>query len=204
MTDTMDPDARDTLEFWFGAIAEDGFTRDDRLRLWFGKDDAQDAEIASRFREQTGQALNGALEHWSRTPACRLALIITLDQFTRNIFRGTADAFAGDDSALEHTQMALALGEDRELPLIQRVFLYLPLEHAESLEMQNESVRRFEQLATIAPPEHSAAFRSFLAYAESHRDVIRQFGRFPHRNAILGRSSTPDERIYLDAPGAGF
>ena len=194
-----------TLEFWFGPLTGDGVPREDRSRLWFGKNAEHDAEISRRFQLQTVQALAGQLEGWAGTgPRGRLALVLTLDQFTRNIFRDTPRAFAGDERALEHAQTALALGEDRDLPLIHRVFMYLPLEHSESLDMQNESVRRFEQLAREAPPGEAEAFAGFLDYAERHREVIREFGRFPHRNPILDRESTPAEQAYLARPGAGF
>ncbi|MCP1675982.1 uncharacterized protein (DUF924 family) [Natronocella acetinitrilica] len=193
-----------TVDFWFGPLTADGVTTGDQWKLWFTKDAGQDEEIRRRFRTQTERALTGELDDWQQTPTGRLALILTLDQFTRNIYRDTPAAFSGDPQALTVAQAALAVGEDQELPIIQRVFLYLPLEHAESLDMQNESVRRFEQLAKDAPTAHRPMFQSFLDYAIAHRDVILEFGRFPHRNAELGRESTAAEQAYLDKPGAGF
>lgn len=204
MTSTPPADAVEILDYWFGPITADGMTRDDRYRLWFSKDEAQDSDIRRRFAGRVEQALAGRLDHWSDTPEGRLALVISLDQFTRNIYRDTPRAFSGDPLALDQTLAALDRGEDRRLPLIQRVFLYLPLEHAESADMQAESVRRFERLAADAPAAHKALFDGFFDYAYQHRDVIARYGRFPHRNHILGRESTVNEQEYLQQPGAGF
>ncbi len=193
-----------TLDFWFGPLTADGFTETDRSGLWFGKSDAQDAEIRRRFQTQTESALAGQLEHWSEHPENRLALVVTLDQFTRNIFRDSPRAFAGDPMALAHALRALENDEDARLAPIQRVFLYLPLEHAESMEMQDRSVECFRRLEQQVPDTQKKAFAGFTDYAERHRDVIREYGRFPHRNAILGRESTAEEQAYLARPGAGF
>ncbi|MCC5808783.1 MAG: DUF924 domain-containing protein [Ectothiorhodospiraceae bacterium] len=194
----------ETLDFWFGPLTEEGFTRDDRSGLWFSKSDAQDADIRARFLQQVEQALAGELEHWADSPQGRLALIITLDQFTRNIFRDTPRAFEGDPTALRHALHGIDRGEERALAPIQRVFLYLPLEHAEDLDMQDRSVERFRELEQQVPQQQAKAFAGFTDYAERHRDVIRDFGRFPHRNAILGRTSSPAEQEYLARPGSGF
>lgn len=193
-----------TLHFWFGPLTTDGVSAEDRLGLWFGKSDDQDATIREQFGPQVEQALAGELDNWAATKAGRMALVLTLDQFTRNIHRGTPRAFAGDSRALQHALHALDQGEDAGMPLIHRVFLYLPLEHAEDLAIQERCVRCFQALESQAPEAAREMFRSFTDYAEQHRDVIRRFGRFPHRNGILGRESTPDERAYLAQPGAGF
>ena len=153
------------------------------------------------MRERFGAAVDAALEDrlgvdWSRNP---LALLLLLDQFTRNLFRGSARAFAGDARALSIAKALVATGADRRFDTIERAFVYLPFEHAESLPMQDESVRLFTALAAEDPRQADG-----LDYAHRHRDVIRRFGRFPHRNAALGRASTAEELAYLAQPGAGF
>ncbi len=190
-------DAAAVLEFWFGATGtpEAGTQRPQ----WFLKDAAFDAAIAQRFGALIESALRGALAHWAAAPASALAQIVVLDQFTRNAFRGTARAFAGDALALDAAQAMVGAGQDLALPPIRRAFVYLPWEHAESLAMQDEAVRLFTRLAAEAP-----GFDSMLDYAQRHRVVIERFGRFPHRNAQLGRASTPDEIAFLAEPGSGF
>jgi uncharacterized protein (DUF924 family) len=185
----------DVLDYWFGApgTAERGRPRS----LWFTKSVATDAEIRARFGPLVEAALHGALDHWRATPRGALALILLLDQFTRNIFRDTPRAFAGDAAALALAQQLVAAGGDRTLDEIERRFVYMPYEHAESLEMQREGVRLFEQLANEGPD-------SALAWAQKHLEVIARFGRFPHRNEILGRASTAAEIEYLKQPGSRF
>lgn len=203
----VDPRAAEVLDFWFGApgSAEHGRTR----ALWFGKSDALDAEIRSRFGAAIEDALGGALDSWvddtpaSVTPApadrprATLALILLLDQFTRNAFRDTPRAFAGDARALSLAQRLVERGDDRRLSLHERWFAYLPFEHAESLPMQDRSVALFTQLA------HEGLHEP-LDWAIKHRDVIVRFGRYPHRNAILGRASTAEEQAFLAQPGSRF
>lgn len=194
----------DTLAFWFGDLPLRDGSEADRSALWFSKSEAQDAEIRRRFGAQVSAALAGELDTWAQTPQGRLALVVTLDQFTRNIHRHTPAAFAGDPRALAHTLEALEQGEHLRLPLIGRVFLYMPMEHAEDLAMQHRCVACFRELEQAAPARDQAMFRGFTDYAERHREVIRRFGRFPHRNAILARENTPEESAYLSQPGAGF
>lgn len=164
---------------------------------WFRKSEAFDQRVAERFGADIEAALAGTLPlEWAAEP---LAEILLLDQFTRNVLRGQPRAFAGDARALALAQALVASGADRALTTIERWFAYLPFEHAESLAMQDESVRLFSLLA--AEDERLA---DALDYAHRHRDVIRRFGRFPHRNAVLGRASTAAELEYLAQPGAGF
>lgn len=197
-------EARRILDYWLGDAIHLGWPSQDRHALWFGGDRSVDLEIQSQFGDLVNEALAGGLMHWKRTALARLALVILLDQFTRNIYRGRAAAFAGDERAQSLVREALSMREDEELPLAGRVFLFMPLEHAEDLEMQEESVRRFSTLATRAPDALAEMFSMFVDYALLHRDIIALFGRFPHRNAALLRESTPGELEFLpDGPRFG-
>jgi uncharacterized protein (DUF924 family) len=186
------------LEFWFGEIGADGNVVEDRSALWWKKNPEADALIRRRFEELVQQAGRGELD-WAGTPRGCLALIIALDQLPRNIYRDTARAFAFDGKALELALGGLASGADCELPPIQRVFFYMPLEHAESRELQRRSVELFTELAGTSP-----AFEVYLDFARQHQAIIERFGRFPHRNAILGRQSTREELAFLEQPGSSF
>ena len=190
--------AQDVLDFWFLPIGVKGHNT--QRPEWFRKDDAFDAQVRAQFGELVEQALQGGLRHWDdEGTQGTLARIVVLDQFTRNIHRGTPKAFAGDALALE---AALALddsGANQTLPPVQRLFAYLPFEHAESLSMQLRSVDLFDMLRSSA-----TGFDSTFDYARRHYEIIRRFGRFPHRNAILGRPSTAEEVEFLKQPGSGF
>jgi uncharacterized protein (DUF924 family) len=186
------------LDFWFGAPGTPG--AGERRREWFVKDPAFDAQIAQRFGALIEAALRGELAAWPADgAAAALAQIVVLDQFTRNVFRNTPRAFAGDARALAAAQALVAAGQDLALPPLQRAFAYLPFEHAEDLALQDESVRLFTALAAAAPE-----LDDMLDYAHRHRAVIARFGRFAHRNAMLGRASSDEEQAYLKEPGAGF
>lgn len=185
-------DARAVLDFWFG----DGHAPRDE---WFRKDAAFDAGIAARFGPLVERALAGELSAWQTPPDSALALILLLDQFTRNIFRGSPRAFAGDALALSVARSLVAAGGDRTLPPLQRAFVYMPFEHAEDLGAQDEAVRLFTPLAALSP-----FLAEMLDYAQRHRVIVARFGRFPHRNAVLGRASTPEESEFLTQPGSGF
>ncbi|WP_228894222.1 DUF924 family protein [Pseudoduganella aquatica] len=190
--------AQDVLDFWFLPIGVKGHNT--QRAEWFRKDDAFDAQIREQFGDLVAQALHGGLRHWDdEGTQGTLARIVVLDQFTRNIHRGTPLAFAGDSLALE---AALALddsGANQTLPPVQRVFAYLPFEHAENLSMQLRSLDLFDMLRASA-----TGFDGTYDYAKRHYEVIRRFGRFPHRNAILGRASTAEETEFLKQPGSGF
>ena len=187
--------ADDVHRYWFGAQSDPHSLQP--RDLWFTKSDATDRVIAERFGATVDAALAGGLEDWAATPRSALALIIVLDQFTRNIFRGTARAFAGDTRALALAKRLVKYGEDMSLAPIERWFAYMPFEHSEQLEDQRESMRLFEHLA-------AAGVDSPLEWARRHYDIVVRFGRFPHRNAILGRASTPEEVEFLKLPGSGF
>lgn len=181
----------EVLDFWFDA---------DRPRVeWFRKSAAFDADLRERFGATIEAALEGKLDAWSTTPPGALARLIVLDQFTRNAFRDTSRAFAGDTRAVAAAQDMVARRWDRELRPVQRQFVYLPFEHAEDLDCQREALRLFAQLARDAPE-----LSGLLDWAQRHHAVIARFGRFPHRNDLLGRASTTEELAFLQQPGSRF
>ncbi|HBL57831.1 MAG TPA: DUF924 domain-containing protein [Cyanobacteria bacterium UBA8803] len=188
--------ADEILDFWFGKPDEADYGRP-RL-IWFTKDPAFDADVRSRFMQGYQQAAAGQLDSWQNSPKSCLALIILLDQFPRNMFRGTPQAFATDPKALDVAHYALEQGFDKELLPVQRWFIYLPFEHSEDLEHQHQCVQLF---STLKDDPDSA---STIDYAYRHLRTIESFGRFPHRNPILGRESTPAEAEFLQQPGSSF
>jgi uncharacterized protein (DUF924 family) len=183
-------------EFWFGAHDRPEFGRP--RACWFQKSDAFDALVRDRFLSTHEAAAAGALDAWAARPLSALALAVVLDQFPRNMFRGSPRAFATDARALALAREAVAQRFDDVLLPVQRWFVYLPFEHAEDLDAQRGSLRLFERLAT------DAAGAGTFTYAMRHYAVIERFGRFPHRNAILGRASTPEEIAFLAQPGSSF
>ncbi len=207
-------------EFWFGPLvkrqpgtraarsAAQSSEVDRRLQLWFGGSAAvrerQDALVTAEFSELVARAMSGALASWADSPRRRLSLIILLDQFPRQIFRGQARAFAGDEQALGLALSGMQSAADGALDTLERLFFYMPLQHSESPEVQDESVAAYRRLLSEAPEDLRAVCQSALESAEAHREVIRRFGRFPSRNLALGRVSTPEERGYLKAGGATF
>ena len=193
----LPPDAQAVLDFWFGPPESAVYGR--RRDEWFRKDPRFDALIAQNFGTTIESALSGGLAHWAAHPASALARIVVLDQFPRNCFRDSARAFAGDTLARDAAQALVAANADTGLLPVQRSFVYLPFEHAEDLALQDEAVRLFTHLAANAPE-----LTDMLDYAHRHREVIRRFGRFPHRNAALGRTSTALELSFLEQPGARF
>jgi uncharacterized protein (DUF924 family) len=196
--------SRDVLDFWFGDGLALGWPSDDRSALWFKGGPALDEDIRTRFGPMVERALNGELTDWENTIHDRLALIILLDQFTRNVHRGQARAFAGDVRAQRLVLQSLALDQDAELPTIGRVFLYMPLMHAESAALQDECVIKFEALARQSPPELQQKLQGNLNAAREHAEIVHRFGRFPHRNAVLGRTNTAEEGAFLqDGPRFG-
>jgi uncharacterized protein (DUF924 family) len=191
-------------EFWFGNDTDDALIATKQAKLWWSKDDALDALIRQRFAQLSDSALGGNLDEWALTPDGCLSLILLCDQFPRNMYRDTPAAFASDAKALALSKAGLDSGFDKKLRAIQRVFFYLPFEHSESLADQDDAVALFEQLASEASAAHQTMFDNFLNFALRHRDVIRRFQRFPHRNKILGRDSTPEELEFLSQPGSSF
>lgn len=193
------------LDLWFGDEADDVLRATRQAPLWWGKSSETDALLASRFGAQAEAAANGELADWADIPSGRLALILLLDQLPRNIHRGTPAAFAQDPLARDLCLKGLSIGADKSLSPLERVFFYLPLEHAESREQQARSVALFEALAAEqAGTPSQATFAGFADFARRHQVIIERFGRFPHRNNILGRTSTPEEAAFLQQPGSGF
>lgn len=198
-------EAADSIhEFWFGTDKDDVKAADQQKKLWWSKDTALDDLIAQRFKQLTVAAGDGSLNSWSTNPRGLLALILLTDQFPRNMYRGTPDSFAYDHIALQWSSQALRQGVDQLLRPIERVFVYLPLEHSESIADQKRAVQLFEQLAKDVPATQKTTFDGFLQFAIRHRDVIARFGRFPHRNEILRRPSTEEEIVFLKTAGSSF
>ena len=185
MTDSGMASPEDLLSFWLSEPVK---------AKWFAGDAGFDAELAARFGPLLAKAAGGELSHWADTPKGALALTILLDQLSRNIHRGTPQAFAADSLALATAKQAIAQGFDLRVPADQRLFFYLPFEHAENLADQGEGVALFEALGV----------EEWLDYMRRHREIIARFGRFPHRNAILGRDSTAEETEFLKQPGSSF
>ncbi|WP_273162768.1 DUF924 family protein [Massilia timonae] len=191
-------DAQEVLDFWFLPSSDPGHGQ--QRAEWFRKDDAFDAVIRERFGAAINHAIAGGLREWDEEgPRGVLARILVLDQFTRNAYRGTPESFAGDVLALNAARQLVASGAHLALSPWERSFAYMPFEHAEDARTQEQSVELFTDLAA----SHEG-FSQSLDYAHRHRGVIARFGRFPHRNPILGRASTPEELDYLAKPGAGF
>ncbi|MGI3171780.1 DUF924 family protein [Aeromonas veronii] len=193
------------LDFWFGDEADDVLRATRQAPLWWGKSSETDALLAKQFGAQAEAAANGELADWADLHHGRLALILLLDQLPRNIHRGTPAAFAQDPLARDLCLKGLSIGANKSLSPLERVFFYLPLEHAESREQQARSVALFEALAAEqADTPAQATFAGFADFARRHQVIIERFGRFPHRNDILGRTSTPEEAAFLQQPGSGF
>jgi uncharacterized protein (DUF924 family) len=194
------------LEFWFGKLSEDEAPSDDYYTMWFAKRSDIDQYIKINFEHDLKRAIEGKLKSWEDTPRGTLALIILLDQFSRNIYRGTARAFAQDPLALEVCLRGIEKGFDKKLHPVERLFFYMPLEHSEDLGIQKRSVERFSMLEKLSPssPSLASMISEFRKYAEKHYIIIERFGRFPHRNEILGRRSTPEEIEFLKQPGSSF
>ena len=189
-------DFREVLDFWFGPADSPEFGKP--REAWFRKSDEFDDAIRVRFLDLHRQAAGGQLQRWQAAPDSLLALIVVLDQFSRNLFRGSSRAFAADAQALAAAQLAVARRDDRALLPVQRWFVYLPFEHAEDLASQRRSLELFEGLRGDSDSPDT------IDYARRHYEIIARFGRFPHRNAVLGRISTPEEVEFLKQPGSGF
>ena len=197
--------AKSVVDFWLDVDPHDAAALQSRWLRWFGSDPECDREIAERFGGLVAEAAAGRLTAWAATSEGRLALILLLDQFPRSLFRGSSAAFAHDAMALALTEEGMALGADRHLSPLARVFFYMPLQHAESPSAQREAVRVFDELSREPAPAPIAKLLADAAhYARLHADIIAKFGRFPHRNRSLGRESTAAERAYLDDGGPTF
>ena len=184
------------LDFWFGSEGGPGYG--EFRSQWFQKDEDFDREVTDRFGDLYEEAAAGRLDAWREEAKSCLALVICLDQFPRNMYRGDARTHATDGDALDAAKYGIEHALDRELPPFQRMFLFMPFMHAESVEDQHRSVELFEGLA--AEPGGP----DVVEYAVGHRDIVERFGRFPHRNALLGRETTPEEAEFLAQPGSSF
>lgn len=191
-------------EFWFGTDLDDAKVAEQQAKLWWSKDTAVDQLIIQRFEKSTSAVAYGSLNSWKTTPRGLLALILLTDQFPRNMYRGTPASFAYDALALKLCGGALEQGVDLSLRPIERVFLYLPLEHSESIADQERAVQLFERLVNDVSPQQKNTFDGFHQFAIRHRDIVNRFGRFPHRNEILGRTSTEEEIAFLKTDGSSF
>jgi uncharacterized protein (DUF924 family) len=216
-------EALNVREFWFGKAwtgslpasaagpEGDGASRaaslNQRVSAWFESDPEMMAQrdelIRARFQGLMERAAKGELDAWADSPRRRLSLIILLDQFPRQIYRGTPEAFAYDEQALSLALSGMQSAADGALNVVERIFFYMPLQHAESSEVQDESVAAYRRLVAEAPVELRSTFEAALQAAQEHRELVKQFGRFPHRNHLLGRGNTPAEEAYLkDNPDA--
>ncbi|MDH3532916.1 MAG: DUF924 domain-containing protein [Gammaproteobacteria bacterium] len=192
------------LSFWFKEHELAAPQIDHRMNIWFGEDHVFDLEIKKEFAGDVDAASTGKLDHWAHRPRGRLALILLLDQFRRNIYRGTAQAFALDNVALKLCVEGAIAKKDKGLAPIERAFFYMPLQHAESRKVQAKSVALYTRLAQVVSPTYRETFETIAQFAELHRDIIERFGRFPHRNKLLGRGNTPEEDEYLAGVSPDF
>jgi uncharacterized protein (DUF924 family) len=199
----MTPD--DVLDFWLGTLRDDGTADPEIAKRWWKKDPAFDEEIRRKFGDAHELAARGELDVWASTPRGRVALVIVLDQFSRNLFRNDPRAFAQDPKALSLTKAALDADELDELKAAELYFLLMPFMHAEDQAAQDRGLRLYTERAELAASEDAKKMLAAAAhYAKLHRDIILRFGRFPHRNAVVGRESTPEEVAFLKEPNSSF
>lgn len=194
---SMSDKIHELLNFWFGNLGLADLPNSDRTNLWFGEDDAIKRQITQMFLEEFNTAAAGGLDDWQKTPRGRLALIILFDQFPRYLHRRSSQAFAYDMHAQQLCVEGLREKMDQSLTLIERVFFYMPLVHAEDADIQEKSIRLYQELVALSMSETTQIYQLFLAYAYAHFRVIKEFGRFPQRNKILGRESTIAELTFL-------
>jgi uncharacterized protein (DUF924 family) len=203
-------EARKIREYWFGKLPLSPDDLAKRMRLWFGYEITPEQQqrwdnlIRAQFEPLVKQALDGELLAWADSPRRCMSLILLLDQFPRNIYRGLSRSFAGDEQALALALGGMNSGADAALDPVERMFFYMPLQHSETLDVQDESVAAYRRLHMEAPEALKETFASALDYAKRHRAVIAEFGRFPHRNRMLGRLSTPEEVAYMKSGGEDF
>ena len=192
------------LDYWFGDLGKGYSASEDRYRLWFAKNPDIDGSIRDTFLSDIEAADRGEYDNWQDSAKGCLAIIILFDQFTRNIFRGTLEAFAYDPKALAMAKQMVEKKMDKQLTLVERQFVYLPFEHSEKLEDQKKLLELVDSMYADAPENKETSLDGFKEYAIKHYDIIKRFGRFPHRNAILGRESTTEEIEFLKQPGSSF
>ncbi len=200
----MESTRNELLGIWFGDEEDDMRAGERQAALWWGQSGETDDMLGARFGQAASAAAAGTLDHWTGSPKGRLALILLLDQLPRVIHRGTPGAFAQDEKARHLANLGLESGADRLLRPIERVFFYLPFEHSEDRTDQELSLKLYEALAAEVPDEWKKAFDSYVDFAVRHKEIIDRFGRFPHRNAVFGRESIPEEIEFLKEPGSAF
>lgn len=201
---TDNPEIRRVLDFWFQSDSRDQPTIDSRMDRWFAADPILDSVIRSEFAPLVDRASRGQLDDWAGTAEGRLALIILLDQFRRHIHRGSPKAFSRDPKALKLCVEGAMTSDYKALGSLEQAFFFMPLQHAESLKIQERSVKIYSGLVNSASETLKATLATFAQFAELHHDIIESFGRFPHRNKILGRPNTPEEDEYLAAGAPTF
>lgn len=192
------------LEFWFGPLDADGRASPERRARWWQKSEAFDSEIRERFGVLHSEIVAGEHTAWAERPSGAIALVIVLDQLSRNMFRGGPGMYATDEEARTIADRAIERGFDQELAAAERTFLYMPFMHCESLEAQERCIALFASMVEASDGVVAKGAAGSLDFARRHRDIVARFGRFPHRNAILGRESTPEELEFLQGPGSSF
>lgn len=204
MQDCRVATSEEVLTFWFGEATADEPPGPEKFRLWFQGGDEVDRQIRERFADDVERARRGELNQWAETPRGRLALIILLDQFSRNLYRGSAEAFAKDSDSLKLTLEGLDGRQDEALSCVEQLFFVLPLEHAEDISMQDRMLAYLDAWAKRLPASLKGMAQGVLDYAQQHKEVIARFGRFPTRNQALGRASTEEEEAHIrEAKAAG-
>lgn len=191
----------DILHFWLGAPGDPPLRNAEK---WWKKDVAFDDECRTKFGNLIEKGVRGELADWKQSPHGRLALIILFDQLSRNVFRDTARSFGQDALARDIALESIAKGDENVLSLIERSFLYMPMMHAEDAGLQHQCVASFNRIAGRGEGEVKKYLENSLEYAKKHEEIVERFGRFPHRNAILGRASTQEEEAFLKKPGSSF
>lgn len=195
---------QEVLDWWLGPRDATGFFEPERTRLWFSGGEEVDEEIRRRFGSLHQEVAAGAYDAWREDPHGRLALVVVLDQFTRNLYRRTPRAFENDEKARSLVLEGLERRVDEALVPIERLFFYMPLQHAEDAHLQARSLTLTRRLARSVDPSHLETYEGFIDYAARHMAIVDRFGRFPHRNEVLGRTSTPEESAWLARGGPRF
>ena len=205
ITDDDQIRVEEILSFWFMEMTLSAPQIDGRMDIWFGEDPVFDEEIAKEFSDDIDKASDGKLDHWAHEPKGRLALILLLDQFRRNIFRNTSEAFEKDPAALKLCVEGAMEKKDKGLTPIHKAFFYMPLQHSESRKVQAKSREIYQRLTDAVSPTYKETFETIAQFADLHADIVERFGRFPHRNKLLNRENSPEEEEFLagDSPSFG-
>jgi len=197
-------DVESILHYWFGGATDDAEIVREKSALWWKQDSKVDAEIRRRFEMMLNAEIKNEFASWSSSPRGQLARVLLCDQFPRNMYRDSPRAFDYDERARKLAREAIDAGQDKKLRPVERVFLYLPFEHSETVDDQELSLRLYTALVEYVPETDRPTYQKFLEFARKHKEIIDRFGRFPHRNAILGRQSTAAEAEFLKGPGSSF